>query len=81
MRVVVEKVIVRSEVGTGNLEREIVERAIENIFEPVDGNGRVWVGGRSLELVDIKTGNSAVLLLAVRQDELEIFVELLEKER
>ena len=62
--------------------RVVVERAIEKIFEPVDGSGRVWVGGKSVELVDIKTktGNSAVLLFAVRQNEFEIFVELLEKE-
>ena len=80
MRVVVERVIVKAEISTRNLEKEIVERAIEKIFEPVDGNGKVWVGGRSVELVDIKAGNPLELYFAVRQNELEIFVELLEKE-
>ena len=80
MKVVVEKVIVRAEVSTRNLERKIVERAIEKIFEAVDGNGKVWIGGRSVELVDVKLENSAVLLFAVKQNELEIFVKLLEKE-
>ena len=70
---VVEKVIVRAEVNTGNLEREIVERAIEKIFE-LHENGKVWIGGRSVELVDIRAGNPLELYFTVRQNELEISV-------